>query len=487
MKPVTFSVAILAALTLALTLSGCMVGPKYARPSAPVPQAYREPLPDSFKETKDWHVAHPEDRKLPAKWWEVFGDSQLNSLEEQVSVANQNLRAAEARFRQARAMIRYNRSAEFPTISTAPTVASVRDSANRPYFPSTLSGNTGDFVLPFDLNYELDLWGRVRRSVTAAREESQASAADLASATLSMQAELAYDYFELRSADTQNRLLEETVKAYTDAVQLTRNRYEGGAAPKSDLAQAETQLESTRVQYTDVGVQRAQFEHAIAVLIGRPPANFHLETAPLSLNLEPPAIPVGVPSQLLERRPDVASAERRMAETNEQIGIARAAFFPTVTLGLSAGVEGTSLLNVLNWPSRFWAVGPMLAQTLFDGGRRRAVSESAQAGYDAQVATYRQTVLDAFQQVEDNLAALRILESETKQQHEAVVSAEESLALFTNRYKGGVDDYLSVITAQTTALSNQRNEVDIQRRRIDATVLLIKALGGSWNVSQLPT
>jgi NodT family efflux transporter outer membrane factor (OMF) lipoprotein len=481
MKSVYSSLVTLAA----LTLSGCMVGPKYTRPSAPVTPTYREPLPDAFKETKDWHTAHPDEPTFPAKWWLVFGDSQLSSLEEQVAIANQDLKAAEAHFRDARAMIRFDRASKYPTISVAPGISSLRDSGKRPYFNSnSANGGTGDFLLPFDLSYELDLWGRVRRTVSAAREEAQATAADLAAARLSLEAELAFDYFELRSADAQRQLLEDTVAAYTDALQLTVNRFEGGAAPKSDVAQARTQLDATRVQATDLGVQRAEFEHAIAVLIGQPPASFSLPI--VAAKIEPPNIPVGVPSQLLERRPDIAAAERRMAESNEQIGIARAAFYPTVVLGASAGLEGTSILNWFNWPSRLWAVGPTLAQTLFDGGRRRASSDSTLARYDSQVAGYRQTVLDAFQQVEDNLAALRILETEAKQQHETVVSAQESLEIFTNRYKGCVDNYLQVITAQTIALMNERNEVDIQRRRIDASVLLIKALGGGWTTSNLP-
>jgi NodT family efflux transporter outer membrane factor (OMF) lipoprotein len=469
----------------ALLLSSCMVGPKYARPSVPMTPAFKEPPPDAFKETKDWKTAQPGELAIQTKWWEIFGDSQLNALEEQVAVANQDLKAAEANFRRARALIRFNRAAEFPTISTSPGIASLRDSTRRPYFPSSAAaGATGDFTLPFDLSYELDLWGRVRRTVTAAREETQATAADLATATLSLQAELAFDYFELRSADSQKQVLDDTVKAYTNALQLTVNRFEGGAAPKSDVAQAQTQLDQATVQDTDIGVQRAAFEHAIAAIIGKPPASFSLTESPL--NIQPPGIPVGMPSQLLERRPDIAAVERRVAEANEQIGIARAAFFPTVTLGASAGLEGTSILNWFDWPSRFWAIGPSMAQTLFDAGRRRATSDAATAGYDALVANYRQTTLDAFQQVEDNLAALRILEKEAVQQQATVASAEESLQLSTNRYQGGVDNYLQVITAQTIALANERNDVDILRRRMDASVLLIKALGGGWNVSNLP-
>ena len=379
-------------------------------------------------------------------------------------------------------MIRFNRASQFPTISTAPGVASIRDSANRPYFKTTSS--TGDFVLPFDLSYELDIWGRVRRTVAASREEAQATAADLETVSLSLHTELAFDYFELRSADAQKQLLDDTVKAYQDALQLTRNRFEGGAAPKSDVAQARTQLQTTMVQDTDVSVERAQFEHAIAILIGEPPAAFTLAPAPL--HVEPPSISAGLPSQLLERRPDIAAAERRVAESNEQIGIARAAFFPTIVLTASAGFEGDSITNWFNWPSRFWAVGPSALETLFDAGRRRATSQAALANYDATVAGYRETALTALQQVEDNLAALRILEQEAQQQKDATASAQESLQVFTDRYIGGADPYLQVLTAQTIALQNERNEVDILRRRMDASVLLIKALGGGWNVSQLP-
>jgi NodT family efflux transporter outer membrane factor (OMF) lipoprotein len=471
----------LSVVTLAtLFLAGCMVGPKYSRPSTPMTPAFKEPLPESFKE---WKPAQPGDQTLRGNWWEIFGDPQLNSLEEQVAASNQSLKVGEARFRQARAMVRFNRAAQFPTISTGASISSLHQSANRPL--STSSGTSADFVLPFDISYEVDLWGRVRRSVAAAREETQATAADLQNATLILQAELAFDYFELRSADSQKKLLDDTVKAYTDALQLTTNRFEGGAAPKSDVSQAQTQLETTRVQDTDIGVQRAQFEHAIAILIGKPPAQFGV--APSPLYLQPPNIPVGVPSELLERRPDIAAFERRMAEANEQIGIARAAYFPTIALGGTGGFEGSSIASWFAWPSRFWAVGPAMLQTIFDGGRRRATSEAAIANYDATVANYRQTTLTAFQEVEDNLAALRILEQEAQQQKVALAAAQESLQLFNNRYAGGVDNYLPVITAQTITLLNERNNVDILRRRMDASVLLVKALGGGWDVSKLPS
>jgi NodT family efflux transporter outer membrane factor (OMF) lipoprotein len=459
-----------------LLLAGCMVGPDYSKPSVPMTAAY--------KEDQGWKLARPGDDIPRGKWWEIFGDPQLNALEEELTAANQNVKIAEARFRQARAMIGFFRAGLFPLVTAGAGASSLRDSPNAPFGSSRGKASTGDFLLTGDISYEIDLWGRIRRSVTAAREEAQATAADLETAKLSLQAELAFDYFELRSADAQQRLLNDTVKAFEEALQLTIRRFEGGVAPKSDVAQARTQLETTQVQATDIAVQRAQFEHAIATLIGKPPADFSLPPAPL--DLQPPDIPVAVPSELLERRPDIAAAERRVAEANEQIGIAKAAFFPTVTLNALFGFQSSSIRNLAGWQSFLWAVGSSVAQTIFDAGRRRATSEAALASYDATVASYRQATLDAFQQVEDNLAALRILEQEAEQQKRAVVSALESLQLFTNRYKGGVDTYLQVITAQTTALTNERNQVDILRRQMDASVLLVKALGGGWNVADLP-
>ena len=478
-------VAVLVVL-LIVALEGCTVGPKYAKPSAPMTPAYKEEVPASYQGAEQWQPANPADQSSHGNWWEIFGDPQLNKLEEQVATSNQDLKVFEARFREARAAIRFNRASQFPTISTAPSAAYVKTTDYSPSFPSKVQqASVGDFVLPFDLSYELDLWGRVRRTVAAAREEAQASSADYATAKLSLEAELAMDYFELRSADAQKQLLDDTVKAYTDNLQLTTNRFKGGVAPRADVAQAKTQLDTTRVQDTDVTVQRAQFEHAIASLIGKPPAEFSIAAVPLKY--QPPSIPVGLPSDLLQRRPDIAGAERRVAEANQQIGIARAAYFPTVTLNGTVGFAGTQGSNWFSWPAGFWAVGPAVAETLFDAGRRRATSESAHANYDAAVATYRQTSLTAFQEVEDNLAALRILENEAQQQEEAVASAEDSLQLFTNRYRGGVDTYLQVITAQTTELTNQRNAIDILRRRMDASVLLVKSLGGGWEVSDLPT
>src|SRR2546425_6640222 len=459
----------------ALWLGGCMVGPDYTRPSGPLTPIY--------KETEGWKAAEPSDHLPRGQWWAVLGEPELDALEEQVAAANQDLKVAEARLREARALVRFNRAALFPTISTSFGASSIRDSANRPFSPSGANtGSSGELLFSLDMSYEIDLWGRVRRTVAAARHEAQATAADLETARLSLQAELAMDYFEVRAADAQKRLLDETVKAFEAALRLTTNRFQGGAAPKSDVAQAQTQLDTTRAQATDVTVQRAQLEHAIATLMGKPPAAFSLPPRPL--DTRPPDIPVGLPSQLLERRPDIAAAERRVAEANEQIGIAKAAYYPTVMLNAAVGFEGSSFGNLLNASSLLWAVGASLTQTLFDAGRRRATSDAALASYDAMVASYRQATLTAFQQVEDNLAALRILEQEAEQQRRAVASAEQSLQLFTNRYKGGVDNYLQVITAQTVALMNQRNDIDILRRRMDASVLLVKALGGVHSTSQ---
>jgi NodT family efflux transporter outer membrane factor (OMF) lipoprotein len=471
---------------IAMLLSGCMVGPKYAKPTAPVAPNFKEA--DGWKEGDGWKPAKPEDNLLRGKWWELYGDTALDDLEEQVDPSNQSLKIAEANLHQARAAIRFNRASEAPTVGTSPSISGVRVSGNKPYFsPSLVNNGTGDFVLPFDLSYELDLWGRVRRTVAASKQQAQASAADLETARLSLHAEVAIDYFEVRSADAQEKLLQDTVKAYTEALRLTQNRFEGGAAPKSDVAQARTQLEAAGVLASDITVQRAQYEHALAILIGKPPAAFHLDVTPLNVQAPVlPSVPVVLPAQLLERRPDVAAAERRMASANEQIGIAKAAYYPTLNLAALAGFEGSSISNWLNWPSRFWAIGPELSETLFDAGRRRAATDVARAGYDAAVASYRQTVLDAFQQVEDNLVVLRVLSKESSQQHEATNAAEESLRLFQNRYAGGVDTYLQVVTSQTTALANERNDIDILRRRLEANVLLIKAVGGGWDASKLP-
>jgi NodT family efflux transporter outer membrane factor (OMF) lipoprotein len=469
----------------ALLLGGCMVGPKYQRPAAPRAPAFKE-APRTAA-SNGWEPGQPSDQQLKGDWWQLYQDPQLNALEAQVDSANQTLKAAEANFRAARTAIGYARSYEAPTIGTSPSAGTVRESANEPYFLTALANNGGgDFTLPFDLNYEIDLWGRIRRGVTAAREEAQASAADMESVRLSLHAELATDYFGLRSADGQAKLLDDTIQAYQSALELTQQRFTGGLALQSDVTQAEAQLEQTRVQRSDVEVQRTQFEHAIAVLVGKAPAQLTIPPSPIDKQPpQMPAIPGMLPSELLERRPDIAADERRMAAANEQIGIAKAAYYPALSLNALVGMQGTSAVNWFTWPSRFWAVGPTFSETLFDAGRRRAATERAHDEYDATVATYRQTTLTAFQQVEDNLAALRILESESEQQHRATTAALESLQIFQERYAGGLDLYLEVVTSQTTALADQRNEIDIMRRQLDASVLLIKAVGGGWDAQQL--
>ncbi|HUZ94228.1 MAG TPA: efflux transporter outer membrane subunit [Edaphobacter sp.] len=469
----------------ALLLSGCMVGPKYVKPNVPLAPNYKESTAatSNFKEDANWHPAQPADAALRGDWWTIFHDPELNQLEPKVAAENQNLKAAEARFREARALIQFNRSNLSPTIGTSPAAIGERESANRPYFTST-SSNTADTQLPLDLNYEIDVWGRIRHGVNAAREEAQASAADMQTALLSLQAELAMDYFEARSADAEEKLLQDTVKDYEDAYRITNNRFEGGVAPQSDVDQARTQLEAARVEVSDVTLVRAQYEHAIAVLLGQPPATFSLPATPL--DARPPAIPIGLPSELLERRPDIAAAERRVAEANDRIGIARAAYFPAISLNGAIGYESAALSTLLSRSSFLWAVGPTLSETFFDAGRRRSASEQAQAAYDETVANYRQTSLTAFQQVEDNLTALRVLNQEALHQRQATKSAQGAQQIFNNRYVGGIDTYLQVVTAQTTALINERNDIDIMRRQMDASVLLIKALGGGWNTTNLP-
>ena len=468
-----------------------MVGPSYNRPPAVgVAPEFKEPGPAAFKEGDGWKAAQPSDQALRGKWWETFNDAQLNALEEQIDTANQTLKAADANFRAARAAIGLYRANLAPTLSFGPSVGAVRDSVNEPYAGGAVVGGgagDGNFLLPIDLSYEVDLWGRIHRSIASAKEQAQASDADLETARLSLHAELAIDYFSLRADDAQKKLLDDTVGAYTQALQLTEDRYNGGAAPLSDVTQARTQLQTANVQDSDVTIERAQYEHAIAVLTGEAPAALTIAANPVNAN--PPAIPVvpgALPSQLLERRPDIAGDERRMAAANEQIGIAQAAFYPTLDISAQGGVLGTSIVNVFTWPSRFFAVGPGLTQTLYDHGRRQAGSDIAVAQYDATVANYRQTTLTAFQQVEDSLAALRVLETEAGQQRASTESAQQSLDLFNTRYEGGVDTYLQVVTSQTTALANQRNDIEIMRRRLEASILLIKALGGGWTTAQLP-
>ena len=435
-----------------LPFGGCVVGPKYHVPPAATPPAY--------KETGDWKAAEPSDEKMAGKWWETFQDPQLNALEEQIDVSNQNLKVAFAQYQQSRAVLRYYRADYYPTVTATPSAARTRYSNNRPPHNSSFSGVTfSDFVLPLELTYEADVWGRVRQTVASYRDQAQASAADLAAVNLSMHANLAFDYFAARSLDAEEKLLQDTVVQYQNALNLNEALYQGGLASEVVVQEARTQLETTRAQAIDVGVARAQFEHAVAVLMGKPPAEFTLP--PLPLTAPPPLIPVGLPSELLERRPDIAAAERQMASANAQIGVAKAAYYPLIGLSASGGLESGSITSLLQGPSGWWSVGAAALQTVFDGGRRRAASDQAIQGYDSAVASYRQTVLSAFQQVEDNLAALRILEEEARVQGVAVQASQASLDLSLTRYKGGVTSYLEVTTAQSAALGNQVTAVNI--------------------------
>jgi NodT family efflux transporter outer membrane factor (OMF) lipoprotein len=464
----------------AALVAGCTVGPNYVRPPVITPDAY--------KENADWKIAEPRDDALRGAWWELFGDSQLDALEAQVSISNQGLMAAEATYRQARALIGQARAAYFPTVSVGLGYARSRSSATlgNGSVGGTTSGSpeVSNFQFPLDVAWTPDFWGRVRRTVESGQAGAQASAADVETARLSFQAEVAQDYFQLRTLDAQARLLQDTVAAFDTALTLTRNRYASGVVSRVDVVQAETQLKSTQAQLIDVGVARAQTEHAIALLVGQPASSFSIAPAPLDTT--PPPIPVGLPSALLERRPDIAGAERRMAAANAQIGVAIAAYYPTVTLSLSAGFQSGSVSQWFTWPSRFFSVGPSITETVYDGGLRRAQTLEARAAYDASVAAYRQTVLTAFQGVEDNLAALRVLEQESRVQDEAVAAAQQSVTLTTNQYKAGTVSYLNVITVQTIALNNQIAAVQIVGRRMAAAVLLIQALGGGWTASELP-
>ena len=466
------------ALMGASLLAACTVGPDYKRPSATTAATYKE------LEGTGWKTAEPADAHIRSAWWGVYDDPALNALEQQVASANQNVQAAQARFRAARAQVEQFRSQFFPVVTANGGYSRARSSENVK-FKSTAGKTLNDWIVGADATWEPDLWGRVSRSVEGARANAQASAADAQSVLLSMQAELATDYFELRGIDRERQLLDDTIAAYKEAVELTQNRYKGGIATDADVAQAQTQLRTTQAQAIDLGVQRAQLEHAIAILTGQTPSTFSLPVAPLVA--VPVIAPVGVPSTLLERRPDIAAAERQMVDLNAQIGVATAAYFPNLILSVSGGLEATNFSDWLLAPARFWSLGPTLAGTLLDFGGRAAKKAEAQANYDEGIAQYRQTVLSAFGQVEDNIAALRVLEQEAQAQDDAVSAAQRSLAIVSNRYKNGAITYLDVVVAQTTALTNEREAVSIARRRMAASVALIKALGGGWDATSLPT
>jgi NodT family efflux transporter outer membrane factor (OMF) lipoprotein len=463
----------------AFAVASCMIGPKYHRPAAPMTAAFKEAPPEG------WKHAEPIDAIPRGAWWEVYRIPELNTLASLVSVSNQNVLVAIAQYREARDQIRIARSALFPTVTAAPSVVVTRGNGaartgSGAVFSGSQQGGVGvDYSLPVDLSYQADVWGSVRRSVRAAAATAEASEADLENVKLMNQAQLAQAYFQMRGLDGDAALLQKTLEAYEKSLQLTMERMQAGIASGADVAQAQAQYESTRAQWIDVGVARAQFEHAIAVLTGQPPAT--LSIAPNPLTMPPPPVPIGVPSELLERRPDITAAERQMAAVNEQIGIAQAAYFPTVTLSATAGFASNTLASLFSWPNRFWAIAPSLAATLFDGGLRHAQVDLQRATFDQTVASYRQTVLTSFQQIEDQLAALRILEQEAQAEAAAVKAAQDALDIANEQYLAGTIDYLAVIIQQTTLLTAERTAIDILTRRLTASVLLIEALGGGWN------
>jgi len=454
--------------------SACAPKTPYVAPEAPAPPA--------FKENANWKTGEPADAALRGTWWEIFNDEPLNALQARIDVSNQTLKQAEARFAEARAAVGGARAALYPQAALAPAIARAEQSGNRA-IPS-VHQSYADFLLPGSVAYEPDVWGRIRGSITASRTLAQATAADLETINLSVRAELAVDYFSLRGLDRERELLDSAVEAYERALELTQNRFTGGLASQADVALAETQLETTRAQAADLGVARAAFEHAIAVLVGDPPGTFALAPAPQSD--APPSIPAGLPSELLERRPDVAAAERRLASANADVGVARAAFYPIFSLTGTGGFESTSLSSWITGLSSFWSAGPAALVTVLDGGRRRAAVAQARAAYDEASAGYQEAVLVAFREVEDQLAALRILSEEAAIEQRAVEAAERSLQQATLRYRGGLASYLEVTFAQSVALQNERTAVGLQTRRMTASVLLIKGLGGGWNVSLLP-
>src|ERR1019366_5633673 len=479
-----------AILGLLLVSAGCMVGPKYRRPAAATPLAFKKQPPVNFKEAEaaGWKPSQPGDAFAKGRWWELYNDAALNALEEQVSVSNQNVLRAEAQYRQAKAAVGVARAALFPVVSTGPAIAESGSGSAAAGSSSGTVGSAGtrtSFNLPVNVSWESDLWGNIRRGVTASSATAQSMAAAVGNARLLYQAELAQDYFGLHGLDGEAELLTRTEASYEEYLTLTRNRVAAGVASDLDVAQAETQLYQVQSQLMDLGVQRAALEHAIAILIGKAPAE--LSIPPLTLTTLPPPVPLGVPSELLERRPDIAGAERQVAAANEQIGIATAAFYPNLSLTGSAGLQSSSLAKWFTWPSRFWSVGPQLAASLFDGGSRRGVVLEQRAAYDATVAAYRETVLTAMQQVEDNLAALRILATESDKVRQTIQAANRALEISTAQYRAGTTSYLPVIVSQATLLSADVTALTLLTRRLTASVLLIEGLGGGWNASQLPT
>ena len=471
----------LVSLALALALLGaCTVGPNYVRPAVETPAAY--------KEAGNWKPAEPKDDANRGKWWDIYNDPLLDALMQQVSISNQNLARAEAQYRQAVALAQSARAGFYPVVTGGVSNTRSRASATTIAAPSPTPVSRGvvtNHNLPFQASWAPDVWGNIRRTVEASEAGAQASAGDLEAARLSAQTALAQSYFQLRALDAEKRLIENTIAAYARSLQLVQNQYLAGIVAKADVITAQAQVKTAQAQAIDLGVQRAQLEHAIAMLIGKPASSYSIAQAPLAA--APPAIPAALPSALLERRPDIAAAERRMQQANAQIGVAEAAWFPALSLSAAAGVQSATMVDWLTAPSRFWSFGTSLAQTLFNGGLRQANKDQAMAAYDASVAAYRQTVLAGFQQVEDNLATLRILEEEAEVQAEAVKLSDQSLELALNRYKAGTVSFTTVVVTQAAALANQNNAVSILSRRMTASVQLVSALGGGWNAAELPS
>jgi NodT family efflux transporter outer membrane factor (OMF) lipoprotein len=481
-----WSLRLLPLVSSCLSFAGCNLAPKYSRPAVAIPGGYKEIASSAANATNGWKVAQPMDGELHGDWWEMYQDPQLNALEAQVSLANQDVATALANLRSARAIAKEARAQLFPTLTTGPSITRSRGLSLGNRNGSGSNGSTiTDYSLPFDASWQLDLWGRIRNTVNADIFEAQATAADLENIRLTAHAEVAVDYFELRAQDALRELFDGTVAAYQQSFDLTKVRFETGIASDEDVAQAETQLKTAQAQATNLGIMRAQFEHALALLIGKPASVFSLPNQPLKTR--PPTIPSGIPSEVLERRPDIAAAERRVAEANAQIGVAKAAYYPTVTLSASAGFESSSITSLLNWSSRVWSAGAGLGETLFDAGQRKATVEQFRATYDSIATKYRQTVLNAFREVEDNLAALRILAQQIDQQEAAIKSSERFLSLAEDRYKLGIDSFLNVISAQTILLANRQTAVNLRMQQMTASVQLVEALGGGWDAASLPS
>ncbi len=478
MLPLRFVRNVTVAATFSI-LTACMVGPNYVKPRVVTPVA--------FKEVAGWKAAEPQDHLPRGPWWEMFNDPQLNALEEQIDISNQNVATAEAQYRQALAAVKISRAAFWPTVAAGTQASDTRASSSLgsgSRFGGPIGHSITDYQFSGSTSWEPDIWGKVRRQVEASKASAQVSAADLEGVKLSARALLAQDYFQLRTLDAQKQILDNSVASYQKFLDLTRNRYAAGVASRSDVLQAETQLKTTQAQSVDTRVQRQQFEHAIAMLMGKPPSEFSIPFSPLVTI--PPNVPTGVPSELLERRPDIAAAERQAAAANAQIGVAKAAYYPNITLDATGGFEATHLTELFTWPSRMWTLGPAVIQeTLFDGGLRRGQVEQAIAGYDANVASYRQAVLSAFQQVEDNLSTLRFLEQEQQVQDEAMRAAKDSLQVTLNRYYAGTASSLDVIVTENIALTNEVTDMILQGRRMTATVLLVQSLGGGWTASEI--